>query len=137
MIPSYFIPLTQLPLTPNGKLDRKALPEPETIAIEMRVEYEAPRNETEAKLTEIWRKILKVERIGIHDNFFELGGHSLKVGILANRIREKFNVELKMSELFTVSTIMEEAELIRRRQMEIDKIESVLQKIKQSMKSSK
>src|SRR4030066_1235848 len=76
MIPSYFIPLKKLPLTPNGKVDRKALPELDGN-INTGTEYEAPRNEIEEKLAEVWQKVLDIEKVGINDDFFELGGHSL------------------------------------------------------------
>ena len=84
MIPSSFIQLEKLPLTSNGKIDRKALPEPDGN-INTGVKYEAPTNETEHKLVEIWREILGVESIGINDNFFTLGGHSLKATTLVSQ----------------------------------------------------
>ena len=40
-------------------------------------EYVAPRDGVEEALAAIWRRLLGVERVGVHDNFFELGGHSL------------------------------------------------------------
>lgn len=43
-----------------------------------RAPYEAPRNETESRLAEIWSAVLGVGAIGIHDNYFELGGDSIQ-----------------------------------------------------------
>jgi hypothetical protein len=39
--------------------------------------YEAPRNDAERLLADIWGKLLGIDRVGIHDNFFELGGDSV------------------------------------------------------------
>ncbi len=39
--------------------------------------FVAPRTPVEKRLTEIWREVLAVDRIGIHDSFFELGGDSI------------------------------------------------------------
>jgi NAD(P)-dependent dehydrogenase (short-subunit alcohol dehydrogenase family) len=39
--------------------------------------YEAPRNDAERLLADIWSKMLGITRVGIHDNFFELGGDSV------------------------------------------------------------
>ncbi|NLW45808.1 MAG: amino acid adenylation domain-containing protein, partial [Firmicutes bacterium] len=66
MIPSYFIRLEQIPLTPNGKVDRKALPVPEGDINTGRA-YEAPTNEIEENLVNIWKEVLGVDRIGIND----------------------------------------------------------------------
>ena len=49
-----------MPLTPNGKINRKALPEPDGKIV-TGTEYEAPRNEVEEKLVEIWSDVLGVE----------------------------------------------------------------------------
>jgi len=104
MIPTYFVELEKIPLTPNGKIDRNALPLP---VVKGEAEYTAPRNEIEEKLAEIWSEVLGIEKdtISIKDNFFKLGGHSLKATILASKIREAFNVNIPLVELFKTPTI--------------------------------
>ncbi|MCZ8025867.1 MAG: non-ribosomal peptide synthetase, partial [Microcystis sp. LE19-10.1B] len=104
MIPSAFVILESLPLTPNGKIDHRALPAPEFQSQE---QYIAPRNPIEEILSSIWAKVLKVSQVGIHDNFFELGGHSLLATQLISRIREAFQVEMPLRELFVAPTIAE------------------------------
>ncbi|MGB7604817.1 MAG: amino acid adenylation domain-containing protein [Lutisporaceae bacterium] len=103
MIPTYFVKLDKMPLTTNGKLDRRKLPEPDLNTILN--EYEAPRNETEEKLVQIWEEVLKIDKIGISDNFFELGGHSIKAMKLIAKIRYIFNVEMALNEVFKFPTI--------------------------------
>ncbi len=71
MLPASFTVLPAMPLTPNGKLDRKALPIVERTS---RSTYAEPATPLQRKLSQLWRQILKLERIGIYDNFFELGG---------------------------------------------------------------
>jgi amino acid adenylation domain-containing protein len=104
MVPQIWVELKELPLTPNGKTDRKALPEPD-IEGQIQGQYVAPRNETEQKLAEIWKEILKLEKIGIHDNFFEIGGHSLMALRIISGIRQKFDFELEIVELVNEPTI--------------------------------
>ncbi len=106
MIPAAFIPLKAFPLTANGKIDRRALPSADEGQHLTGAEpYTAPRNQTEDLLAGIWSAILQREQIGIHDNFFDLGGHSLLATQLASRIRDAFEVELSLRELFEQPTI--------------------------------
>lgn len=78
MIPAHFVPVQDFPLTPNAKIDRKALPRPDEFAAAApTVEYAAPENDIGIKITDVFKKILGVERVGLNDNFFDLGGHSL------------------------------------------------------------
>jgi amino acid adenylation domain-containing protein len=111
MIPSAFVILESLPLTPNGKIDHRALPSPE---FQSQAQYIAPRNPIEEILSSIWGKVLKVAQVGIHDNFFELGGHSLLATQLISRIREAFQVEMPLRELFVAPTIAELSQEIKR-----------------------
>lgn len=76
MVPSLVVALNALPVTPSGKVDRKALPDPFQNA-RLIQKFEAPAPGLEDHLANIWRRILKVSRVGADDNFFELGGHSL------------------------------------------------------------
>src|SRR6266542_4071562 len=99
MVPAAYVRLEQLPLTPNGKLDRKALPAPEQDAY-VRGSYEAPVGEVEETLARLWQELLGVERVGRHDNFFELGGHSLLAVQLIVRVRQTFDLNIPIRDLF-------------------------------------
>ncbi len=67
--------------------------------------YGAPRNEIEKKLSTIWYELLGVQRISIHDNFFHLGGHSLMAMRVLSAINKEFKVELSIKDLFQYTTI--------------------------------
>ncbi|MDX7998148.1 amino acid adenylation domain-containing protein [Xenorhabdus sp. Reich] len=100
MIPSAFVMMEAFPLSPNGKLDRKALPAPDHSAFTTN-EYVAPEGETEEQLAAIWQALLGLDRISRYDNFFELGGHSLLVLQLQAQIKDTFDVELSIHQLFS------------------------------------
>ena len=100
MVPAAFVRLAQLPVTSNGKLDRRALPKPGKGALGS-APYEAPRNLTEERVASIWREILHVERVDRDDDFFELGGHSLLALQVIARVRDLFELELPLKDVFT------------------------------------
>ncbi|MGL5795317.1 MAG: phosphopantetheine-binding protein, partial [Waterburya sp.] len=110
MIPSAFVVLKALPLTANGKIDYQALPTPEQNRPELQQVYLAPRSLLEKQLAKIWAEVLGLERIGINDNFFDLGGHSLLITQLLAKVRNAFNVELPLKDLFNNPTIADLAE---------------------------
>jgi amino acid adenylation domain-containing protein len=111
MIPSDFVGLDQFPLTPNGKIDRRALPPPEFTAETHTV---APaRDELEAMLVSIWKRVLGVPSVGITDNFFELGGHSLLAVRLMSEIKAVTGRDIPLASLFQGATVEFLAELIR------------------------
>jgi len=113
MIPTHFMQIEKIPLTPNGKIDRKTLQELETEITGNEAEYEAPGDEAEKKLAEMWIDTLEVKKIGINDNFFNLGGDSLKATILVSQIRKAFDVEFPLSRVFSEPTIKGFADFIR------------------------
>jgi amino acid adenylation domain-containing protein len=117
MVPSAFVILESLPLTPNGKVDRRALPKPDLDSTLLE-KYVAPRTPTEEILAQIWVQVLKVELLGINDNFFALGGHSLLATQLVSRIRQIFQVELPLRELFAAPTVAELARVIEHLQQQ-------------------
>jgi acyl carrier protein len=110
MVPLQYVVLDRMPLTPNGKVDRKALPQPELASVD--VVYEAPRNDLQQALADIWTGVLKRERIGIHENFFALGGHSLMVMRMIHEIKDTFQVQLSPRLLFDRPTIAATAEMV-------------------------
>ncbi|MEH1807830.1 non-ribosomal peptide synthetase [Nostoc sp.] len=104
MMPRAYVILEYLPLTPNGKVDRRALPTPDTISFNNQ-DYVAPRSQVEKLLAQIWAKVLGKEQVGIHDNFFELGGHSLLATQLISRIRDTFQIDVPVRNLFAAPTV--------------------------------
>ncbi|MDC9604576.1 non-ribosomal peptide synthetase [Xenorhabdus griffiniae] len=111
MIPAAFVVMEAFPLSPNGKLDRKALPAPDHTAMSSR-EYAAPESETETQLAAIWQTLLGLDRVSRYDNFFELGGHSLLVLQLQSQIKQTFDVELSIHQLFSHPTLCQLEECI-------------------------
>jgi acyl carrier protein len=97
--------LDSLPLTPNGKVDRRALPAPDQSRPELVNSFVAPRTSVEDTLAKIWAEVLKLEKVGIHDNFFELGGHSLLATQVISRVREAFQLEVSLRDLFENPTV--------------------------------
>jgi amino acid adenylation domain-containing protein len=118
MVPAAFVRLDALPLSTNGKLDRKMLPDPDASQIHRSTTFVLPRNAVEEELAQIWTKILKLERVGVHDNFFELGGHSLIAAQMIIQIRDRFQVDLPLRNLFETPTIAHLANHIVQQQLE-------------------
>ncbi|MFB1485279.1 thioesterase domain-containing protein, partial [Corallococcus sp. RDP092CA] len=112
MVPSSLLVLDALPLNANGKVDRKALPEPDTHAIEPR-DFVAPRDALEMQLARIWEDVLGVHPIGVRTSFFELGGHSLLAVRMVAAVRERLGQSLPLSILFQQPTIEQLAQALR------------------------
>ena len=109
IIPSYFVYMEEFPLTINGKVDRKALPLPEAAED---IPYEAPVNDLEKALEEIWGEVLGRERVSRSVSFFVAGGNSLKAIQLSSRIFQKLGTDLKLSQVLSNNTIAGQAKLI-------------------------
>jgi amino acid adenylation domain-containing protein len=116
MVPTAYVTLTALPLTANGKVDRKALPAL-TTAISLPEEGRESRQLTPVQeaVSEIWRNVLGIERVGLHDDFFDLGGHSVLVTQITSRVRQVFDVELSMRHLFGAPTVAALAQIVEER----------------------
>ncbi|MFT4636207.1 MAG: amino acid adenylation domain-containing protein, partial [Chitinophagales bacterium] len=104
MVPSLFMAIDMIPLTTNGKVDRKALPAPDA-SIGQR-DFRAPSSHIEESLSEIWKQLLKVERVSVSDNFFALGGHSLLAMQVVSAL-QKIELALDVQDLLSASTLEE------------------------------
>ncbi len=111
MVPTAYVVMESIPLTANGKVDRRALPRPDIVTFD-RYDYVAPRSQVEKLLAELWAKILGKEQVGVYENFFELGGHSLLATQLISRIRDTFQIDVTVRNLFEAPTIEQFAKCI-------------------------
>ena len=114
MIPTKFIFVDKFPLTASGKVNRNQLGRLYYMADVSSESDSEPTNETEKSLLLIWKDILSRNDIRISDSFFHLGGHSLKATRLAGRIFKEFNVKVSLSDLFTYTTISDQANLVKK-----------------------
>jgi amino acid adenylation domain-containing protein len=112
MVPSVLVTLDALPLTPNGKIYRQALSNLSVSHECSEEQFVAPRTPEEELLAGIFADVLSAPQVGVHDNFFELGGHSLLATQVMSRIRDTFEVELPLRELFESPTIGGLSELL-------------------------
>src|SRR5947207_1191641 len=101
MVPSAFMRLGAIPLTASGKLDRQAL---KKWVFTPASDQQDPRNDTEALLAEVWKQVLRLERVGIHDSFFELGGDSIISLQVVARAQQQ-GVRITPRQLFESPTI--------------------------------
>jgi acyl carrier protein len=115
-LPEYMVPLSMkevesLPLSANGKLDRSALP---LLESEIKAEqaFVAPRTDTEARVSEIWKEILGIEQAGVESDFFSLGGDSMLAIKLLVALRHTFKCEIALRDVFLKPTIAKQADLI-------------------------
>ena len=120
MVPGFFVRLESFPLTPNAKIDRNALPAPEALSIQTsrtlgRADAVQPTdNDTlEARLTAVWRSVLKVEDVPPDVDFFDLGGHSILGLQLVTQIRSELGIQLDPVTFFDHPTIHQLVRQIR------------------------
>lgn len=106
MIPSVFMMIDSLPTTSNGKVNRKALPSPDYLLMNRSVPYAPPTGETEIILSDVFRRVLGLEQVGIYDNFFELGGDSILSIQVSDKCRQA-GIYLTPRQIFEHQTIAE------------------------------
>ena len=109
MVPSSIAVLDKLPLNANGKIDRQALA---VFEVQKESKGNAARSETEKALAEIWGALLKVDSIGVDDDVFDLGAHSLMAMKALTQIRDRFDVNLSLRNLFERPTVAGLAEAV-------------------------
>jgi amino acid adenylation domain-containing protein len=109
MVPTTFIAVERFPLNPNGKVDRKALPPPVRLRPRLQTPYAPPRTGLQRLIAEAWRRILDLDRVGIHDRFFELGGTSLQAARFVNEMQLALGESIFVVTLFGAPSVAEYA----------------------------
>ncbi|MCA9157770.1 MAG: amino acid adenylation domain-containing protein, partial [Planctomycetales bacterium] len=113
-VPSRLIIVDAFPLTIQGKVDRQTLLSALSSRPVLNELYVSPRNAREALLADMLAQLLQLDRVGVNDNFFDIGGHSLLATRVLLRLRQQFNVDLPLRELFAEPTVAGLARLIDR-----------------------
>ncbi|MCB0640294.1 MAG: amino acid adenylation domain-containing protein [Phaeodactylibacter sp.] len=109
MRPSRLIELGAFPQTSSGKVDRKALHEQAALEETGKGGNEAPANELEAALQDLWQSVLEHGDFGVTDNFFRVGGDSILSIRLVSRLNKTYHSALKLGEVYQYNTIRSQA----------------------------
>ena len=104
MVPVAFVAVDALPRNPSGKLNRKALPDPDRSSL-AGGEFALPTDDLEKELVAIWKRLLKLDRVGIDDRFFDIGGHSLLTVQMAQAVESRLCRPCSLSLVFATGTI--------------------------------
>lgn len=128
MLPSAFGIIKKLPLTANGKVDRQALPDIQSLNLELAANYISPQTEMEKAIAQLWQQVLQIEKVGIHDNFFELGGHSLLLVQVHAKLQEMFSSNIAITDLFEYPTISSLAQYLHQNQPKTSSLTEVQQR---------
>ncbi|MER7415699.1 AMP-binding protein [Micromonospora peucetia] len=112
-LPEYALPravvvVDEFPLTVTGKIDERALPDPAGDA----PAGEEPTTATERAVHDIWRAVLGRPALARTASFFDVGGQSLLLGVVQQRLADRFGVRLPMLRLFENPTIEAQARLV-------------------------
>ncbi len=114
MVPTFFEVLEAMPRLVSGKVDRKSLPAPCTPLVDYS-ELSLPQTEMEEKVAEAWRKLFKIEQVGVDQDFFlDLGGHSLLAAQMVTLLRSVSGLEIAVRDVYTYPKIASLAEHLLR-----------------------
>jgi acyl-CoA synthetase (AMP-forming)/AMP-acid ligase II len=70
-----------------------------------RAAYVEPESQYEKVIAEIWRDVLRRDRIGCSDNFFDLGGTSLQLTVAHDQLCRTLRREVAVTDLFRYPTV--------------------------------
>ncbi|UFZ03299.1 amino acid adenylation domain-containing protein [Bradyrhizobium ontarionense] len=105
MLPSRTVCMPELPRLPNGKIDRSALPAPSMEMAAISPQFASPGSDVERTIAEVWREVLKLDRVDIDHNFFDLGGHSILLVSVHSRLTALLPLPVSITTLFQFPTI--------------------------------
>ncbi|WP_275580210.1 non-ribosomal peptide synthetase [Gordonia rubripertincta] len=103
MVPANLAVLEHLPRNPVGKIDRRQLPEIDTV--DTSGTHTPPSGHTERILAAIVADILGLEKVSVTADFFAIGGNSLSATRLSARAGDRFGVRLGVRDVFESTTV--------------------------------
>jgi acyl carrier protein len=92
---------------------------------DLAVEFIEPENEIENAIATIWSNILGLNKIGINDDFFDLGANSIDLVQVKNKIKDFFDVNIPVVELYEFPTIKQLADYISNKEKKSDTVEII------------
>lgn len=105
MTPSAIVALKEFPLLSSGKVNRKALPDPASVAAATASSTAIPKTPLELQLQILFQRVLRRNGVNVDESFFELGGDSLQALELIVQIEKATGRRLPLETLFQTPTV--------------------------------
>ena len=105
MVPTAFVRLHSLPLSANGKVDRRALPDPQSLEPPNGGRGPAPTIAPLVdRIVELVRGVLRVDRVDADTNLLSCGATSIDLIRIGNQLEKAFGDRPSMEQLFQRQT---------------------------------
>ncbi|MBZ5510161.1 MAG: AMP-binding protein [Acidobacteriia bacterium] len=113
--PKHLLIVDQIPKGPTGKIQRIGLADKlaDKLASKLQANFLAPQTSIETQLSDIWKDILKLDRVGVRDSFYALGGDSLALAIMVTAVEDRFKMPVPMDSVLQGPTIENIAGLLQ------------------------
>jgi acetyltransferase-like isoleucine patch superfamily enzyme len=114
-VPRRLLIVDEIPKGPTGKLQRIGLADKlaDKLAATQQSEFVAPETAIQNQLSDLWREVLKVDRVGVRDSFYELGGDSLALAMMMSEVEARFQASIAMDQFLISPTIQTMVQLLQ------------------------
>lgn len=105
--PRQILIVDEIPKGPTGKLQRIGLAKKfeDLLASRHRANFVSAETAVEREVTEIWKNLLKVQRVGMRDDFNALGGDSLSMTAMILEIEARFKKSVPIDSFLRSPTV--------------------------------
>ena len=116
-VPQQVLIVDEIPKGPSGKLHRIGLADglAEQLARRRADNFVSPESEIERELSNIWKELLKVDRVGMRDSFYAVGGESLTLAFMIAKVEERFKVNLPLDAFLRSPTVETISRIVQQR----------------------
>jgi oxalate---CoA ligase len=113
-VPKQILIVDEIPKGPTGKLQRIGLADKLAglLAAKQKANFVSAESSTEKEIADIWKRVLKAERVGARDDFNALGGDSLSMASMIIELEERFKVSVPIDEFLKSPTVQTLARLV-------------------------
>ncbi|WP_103865746.1 amino acid adenylation domain-containing protein [Aquimarina sp. I32.4] len=112
MVPEKIAVLPWFPLSKNGKVNRDAITEHFDFQEASSIQIEKPHKGIEQEIADIWKELLHIDIISRHHSFFQIGGDSLLGTRFLAIVKERYEIELSLRQIFESPTLIDVAAVV-------------------------
>jgi len=113
--PKQVLIVDEIPKGPTGKVQRITLAGrlADALAARRDANFVAADSAIEKEIADLWRDILRAEKVGVRDDFHALGGDSLSMVSMVLEVERRYGVTVPIDRFLKAPTVATLAQLVR------------------------